>query len=111
MLTKRALDNLLNDFRADLSANGLTPNKILLFGSYAKGNVHHYSDVDVAVWSEQFTGDWLADFEKAKPVLGKYPRLQAKLYPAHADENNFDPFIEEIKRTGITIYEQEKQKR
>ena len=103
MLTKRDLDNLLNGFRTDLSANGLSPNKMLLFGSYAKGNVHQYSDVDVAVWSEQFTGDWLDDYEKAKPVLRKYPRVQAKLYPANADENNFDPFIEEIKRTGITI--------
>src|SRR5438067_2323477 len=103
MLTKRALNNLLNAFQADLSASGLTPNRMLLFGSYAKGNVHPYSDVDVAVWSEQFTGDWLADYERAKPVLRKYPQLQAKLYPASADENKFDPFIEEINRTGTTI--------
>lgn len=108
MLTKRDLNNLLLSFCNDLLENGISPKKLLLFGSYAKGGVSNYSDVDIAVWSDQFTGDLMADFEKAKPVLKKYPILQAKLYPAFADENNFDPFIGEIKRTGISIYEQEK---
>ncbi|MDQ6609639.1 MAG: nucleotidyltransferase domain-containing protein [Bacteroidota bacterium] len=103
MLTKRALKSLLNAFQNDLLVNGLTPKKLLLFGSYAKGGVHAYSDVDVAVWSDQFTGDGMTDYEKAKPVLKKYPILQAKLYPDFADENNFDPFIGEIKRTGVII--------
>ncbi len=103
MLTKRALNNLLIAFGNDLSASGIIPEKLLLFGSYANGGVHAYSDIDIAVWSNQFTGDVMADFEKAKPVLKKYPLVQAKLYPSFADENNFDPFIGEIKRTGITV--------
>lgn len=103
MFTKRALNDLLLALKTDLSANGLPPEVIILYGSYAKGNVHKYSDIDVAVWSNEFTGDGLGDFEKAKPVLRKYPQVQAKLYPRHADENNFDPFIDEIKRTGIRI--------
>lgn len=103
MLTKRALNDLLTTFCNDLSENGMAPESLILFGSYANGGVHAYSDVDIAVWSGEFTGDVLADFEKAKRVLNKYPVLQAKLYPQFADENNFDPFIGEIKRTGITI--------
>ena len=110
MFTKRALNTLLTAFWEELEAKGCQPEKLILFGSYAKGNVHAYSDVDVAVWSPLFTGEF-DDFEKALPVLRNYPKIQAKLYTAYADENNFDPFIEEIKRSGVVIYEQEKQKR
>lgn len=45
MLTKRALTNLLAELTGDLSANGFLPETIILFGSYANGNVHKYSDV------------------------------------------------------------------
>lgn len=110
MFTRSALNNLLESFCKELDEQGFHPEKLVLFGSYAKGNVHRYSDVDVAVWSPVFSGEF-TDFEKALSVLRNYPKIQAKLYPSFADENNFDPFIEEIKRTGIVIYEQEKQKR
>lgn len=56
MLTKRALSELLSTFQNDLSANGFPPDAKILYGSYAKGTVHKYSDVDVAVWSEAFSG-------------------------------------------------------
>jgi predicted nucleotidyltransferase len=108
MYTKKNLTELLQSFCKELDEKGFSPEKLILFGSYAKGNVHPYSDVDVAVWSPVFSGEF-DDFEKALPVLRNYPKIQAKLYPSSADENNFDPFIEEIKRTGIVIYEQEKQ--
>jgi predicted nucleotidyltransferase len=102
MFTKRALTSLLASFCKELGEKGFPPERLILFGSYAKGNVHAYSDVDVAVWSKEFSGEF-DDFEKAKPVLKNYPKIQAKLYPSFADETNFDPFIEEIKRTGIVI--------
>lgn len=102
MFTKTALAGLLQSFKNELTSHGFPPVRLILFGSYAKGGVHNYSDVDVAVWSAGFEGEF-DDFEKEKPVLRKYPRIQARLYPSYADENNFDPFIEEIKRTGIVI--------
>ena len=103
MLTKRALNKLLIDFVADLKSIGVSPDKMFLFGSYAKGNVHAYSDVDVASWSKKFSGESLSDFDMVKPILKKYPKLQAKLYPSFADEHNYDPFIYQIKQTGIAI--------
>lgn len=103
MLTKRALNNMLIAFISDLEASGISTEKILLYGSYVKGNVHAYSDVDVAIWSKEFTGDGMTDFERIKPVLKKYPLVQAKLYPHFANENNYDPFIDQVKKTGISI--------
>lgn len=31
-------------------------NKVIIFGSYAKGTIHKYSDVDIAVFSDYFKG-------------------------------------------------------
>ena len=103
MFTKRALTELLAAFQTDLAANGFPLDAMILYGSYANGSVHKYSDVDVALWSENFSGEGLLDFEKAKPVLKNYRQIHAKFYPRGADESNFDPFIEEIKRNGIVI--------
>lgn len=103
MLTKRALNELLTALRKDLTSAGFPLEAMILYGSYAKGNVHKYSDVDVALWSKSFSGEGLLDFEKTQPVFRNYRQVHAKFYPPGADENNFDPFIEEIKRTGIVI--------
>lgn len=103
MLTKRALNELLSAFQNDLSVNGFVPEAMILYGSYVSGKVHHYSDVDLAVWGKDFSGNGFEDFEKLRSVLRNYRKIDARFYPSGADENNFDPFIEEIKRTGIKI--------
>lgn len=102
MLAKTALKNMLAAFQRDLSAQGFTPVQMIVYRSSAHGNPHRCSDVDVALWSTAFDGVF-NNFKKVKPVLKNYPLIQAKLYPSFADEANFDPFIEEIKRTGIVI--------
>lgn len=94
---------MLGAFRKDMAANGFPLDAMILYGSYAKGAVHKYSDVDVALWSKTFSGEGMLDFELTLPVFRNYRQIHAKFYPHGADENNFDPFIEEIKRTGIVI--------
>lgn len=94
---------MLASFQSDLLANGFPPEAMILYGSYANGNVHHYSDVDVAVWGKEFSGNGMEDFERVRPVLRNYRGLHVKFYPADATGDNFDPFIDEIKRTGVKI--------
>ncbi|MDQ3845668.1 MAG: nucleotidyltransferase domain-containing protein [Bacteroidota bacterium] len=101
---------MLDSVRQEMVEKGIVPIKMVLFGSYANGRVHAYSDVDVAVWSEQFSGESLEDFEKVKSIAQKYRPVSFKLFPADATSLNYDPFIEVIEKTGICIYEQEKQK-
>lgn len=108
MLTRKALNELIHAVHHDLLDNGMQPFKIVLFGSYAKGGVHNYSDVDLAVWSQAFTGNPFADEEKVAAISRKHPPVSFRLYPKSATASNFDPFIEIIERTGITYYEQKK---
>jgi predicted nucleotidyltransferase len=77
---------------------------MILFGSYAKENVHQYSDVDIAIWNKKFIGEGLIDFELIQPVLRKFRKVNSidfKMYPTHATADNFDPFIEEIEKEGM----------
>ena len=53
MLTRKALNQRIEDFVADLRTAGYTPSRVLLFGSYAKGHPNEASDVDLAVWDKK----------------------------------------------------------
>jgi predicted nucleotidyltransferase len=109
MFTQRDLKILLQELVDDLMKNNISPRKVILFGSYAKGNVHTYSDVDLAVWSDKFSGDPIADFECIHPVIKKYRSVNVKLYPTEATADSYDPFIGIIEKTGIPVYEEKQQ--
>ena len=104
MLTRKALTNLLTGVFNELVEMGLRPDRMILFGSYAKGNIHAYSDVDLAICNKKFIGEGLIDFELVQPVLRKFRAVNSidfKMYPTGATAENFDPFIEEIERDGM----------
>ncbi len=101
MLTRKALNKLLVSISNDLLELNLRPDKMILFGSYAKECVTQESDVDIAIWHSRFVGNGLIDMELIRPILRKYRGVfDFKFYPSHATANNFDPFIQEIVRTG-----------
>ncbi len=111
MLTQKSLNALLKQVIKELLEQEIAPSKIILFGSYVIGKVHAYSDVDIAVWSEKFTGEAMKDFDIVREVAKSHRKVSFKLYPSYATPANYDPFIEIIETTGICIYEQEKQTR
>ena len=110
MLTSKALNHQLKQLYSQLDELGYKPDKIILFGSYAKGKVHQYSDVDVAIWNKKFSGSALNDMELIRPVIRNFRNFDIKFYPAGATSENFDPFIEVIEETGkqFSFNEQEK---
>ncbi len=103
MLTRRALNILIENIVEDMFNLDIKPEKIILFGSYSNGGIHAYSDVDLAVWSKKFTGECLIDFEIVRPLIKKYKNLDIKMYPSGATSENFDPFIDIIEKTGKSI--------
>lgn len=44
---------IIEDYITKLSEI-MTIDKVIIFGSYAKGNTHEYSDVDLAIFSDYF---------------------------------------------------------
>ena len=102
MLTRKTALKEAGNFLADLKAFGYAPVKAVLFGSMVTGRQHAWSDIDLAVWDEHFTGPIAMDYEKILPVLRPYQHLE--LHPFHPEDTaESNPFVAEIIRTGIEI--------
>lgn len=78
---------------------GYTIEKAILFGSYAKGNPRHESDVDLAIWDRSFSGLRSIDLLPMLAFLRNYPKLKVHFY----NLTKPDPFEEEIISSGIEI--------
>ena len=55
------IKNKINRFIELLEADQIHIQKAVLYGSYAKGNSDKWSDIDLALISEDFLGDSFAD--------------------------------------------------
>jgi len=76
---------------------------VYLFGSYAKGNPREYSDIDLAIVSDNFEGSRFFDKQK----LNKYILITSIDLEAHPfkteDFTEDNPFVKEILETGIRV--------
>jgi predicted nucleotidyltransferase len=87
-------------FLDQVEASGVHLVAAYLYGSYADGTAHPDSDIDVALISEYFTGDWLEDHRKTiEALLLSDPRIEpVRFRPEEfCDEH---PLVWEIKRKG-----------
>jgi uncharacterized protein len=97
--TQKKLLNHIQDFLNAIQAKGYSFDKVILFGSYANGYPHELSDIDLAIWSPQFSDDPYESKEKIRSILQQFSPIQ--LHPYAPNENaQSDPFIGEIERTG-----------
>jgi uncharacterized protein len=99
MLTQKKLNIFLQQLSLALLHNDFIIEKMVLFGSYSKGNPHANSDIDVAVWSAQFSGIRILDIETLAPIISKFHNLE--LHPFTLSDTALNnPFVAEILNTG-----------
>ena len=104
MLTQQTAIDTVRNYARDIEAKGVNLRTVILYGSFAKGTQHEWSDIDVALVADEFSGFYLDD-KKLFPYGGikkPYIRIEAKTYPTDYFRQG-DPFIEEITKTGIKI--------
>ncbi|MCE5340413.1 MAG: nucleotidyltransferase domain-containing protein [Planctomycetaceae bacterium] len=53
-MDKQAVLKIISEFRSLLESKGIKSQKLILFGSFAKGNFHQESDIDLVVISKDF---------------------------------------------------------
>src|SRR3989338_7619065 len=88
----------------------LSIDKVILFGSFAKGKEHEYSDIDLLVLSSDLKPDVpkLKYIREVKDKANLFdPDLQLFLYPTDVFENELcieKSFVQEIKNTGKVVY-------
>ena len=104
MLTQNAVIKTVRNYAKEINQQGINLRKVILFGSFAKGTQHEWSDIDVALVADDFTGVGFLDTPRFSSIGIKEPyiRIEAKTYPTDYFIES-DPFIEEIKQTGIEI--------
>lgn len=104
MAAKKNIILLVQKFVSDVERLGVKINEAVLFGSYAKGTPTADSDIDVALVSDKFINFEPIDldlFMKAK-IKKEYTRIHVQTYSTKYFKKG-DPFVEEIKNTGIRL--------
>ncbi len=102
MVRRKDIENEVAGYLTGLTELGFTLKKAILFGSMAKENPHEYSDIDLAVWSKDFSDNYFLNIEKTASLKRKFKRIE--LHPFTESETAEDnPFIEEIEATGKLI--------
>ncbi len=86
---------------------GIKPSKVILFGSYAKGTPHSYSDIDVAVVSPDFGKDEIEEmFLLARLTSKVSDRIEAVSFEENLfAKSKYDTLIGEVKKYGKVVYE------
>lgn len=86
-----------------LENNNIHIKKAILFGSYAKGTFNEWSDIDIALVSDNFQGNRFLD----KETLRKFKtQIDYSISPLPFWTEDFDGsnlFVKEIMESGISI--------
>ena len=102
MFTKQTLMKYITDYIAECNRLGVHFKKVILFGSYARSTAHEWSDIDLALVSDDFTGTRWDNRGKISPANIKFLDIEPHLFnTAYFEEGA--PFIEEIIKTGMEI--------
>jgi uncharacterized protein len=97
------IKELVRQFVLEAKKDNINISQAILFGSYAKGTNHEYSDIDIAIVSEDFEGTRLYDNIKlADATIRTSIDIETHPYrPEDFTEDNL--FVKEILERGIRI--------
>jgi predicted nucleotidyltransferase len=96
---------IIKQFVDALAKKGVRIEQVILYGSYASGNVRSGSDLDLAIVSPDFGKD---RFEEGKLLLQTAWRIDPRLQPIPIsseafEKNTWVPLIHEIREKGIEM--------
>lgn len=104
MLTKRAAIKIVENFVKEVKASGVHVRRAVLFGSYAHGKPHKWSDIDVALVADEFKGLGYNDSRYYAIIKCKgYLDISLRTYNTKDFTPKVDPFVEVIMEKGIEI--------
>lgn len=102
MVTRQGAIEMAQAFVRDCATAGMVFDKVLLFGSYAKGTAHKDSDIDLLLVSKRFTDDVLANLRLYSKININYPIIET--HPLSSSRmRDADEFIRKISAEAIEI--------
>lgn len=105
MLTQKSAIERVRSFAKQVTEAGVRLKRVVLFGSYASNKQHKWSDIDVALVADAFSGIGFYDIDLFGEILIKKPfrEIQPRTYSTKDFSPQKDPFVGEIIKTGIEI--------
>ncbi len=101
-MDQRKIDEGINKF-VERVISEYKPQKIILFGSYARGDYHENSDIDIAVVVDGFSDSFIDGEVNLYRIRRK---ILSDIEPILIDENeDKSGFLEHILSYGKTIYD------
>ena len=95
-------------FADTLRAHHLSLRQVVVFGSYARNEQRESSDIDVALVADEFSGFGFRDVGLIGDVLAERQFLDIEPHTFSPEQfTDWNPFVQEIKRTGIVVGEWE----
>ncbi len=82
--------------------NGLVFSKVIFFGSVANGMSNDDSDIDVMLFSDEFSDNIIENKGILSPFLRDYYNLDIKTYPSYMF-NKGGLLIDEVKKNGLEL--------
>lgn len=105
-LTQQVAIKRVKDFIDKIQDRGVSLSHVILFGSYARNEQHEYSDIDIALVSDSFTGLSVLDVQPFQDIKIQPPYVMFEIHTYNTAyfERGDNGFIdEEIKPKGIVI--------
>ena len=102
-MASSAIIKTVKDFAHQVSDCGVSLQKVVLFGSYARNEQTKYSDIDVALVADDFTGVPSQDVKLFLKALRKHYLIQVQTYHSKNFSPKKNPFVGEILKTGVEI--------
>lgn len=99
----KRIEQTIKSYIEQLESIGVHVQQAILFGSYATGKYDEWSDIDLAIVSDDFAGNRFNDRNKIRKVT---LRVNSDISPIPfrpEDFNDSNYFVKEILETGIRI--------
>ncbi len=104
-MAEKSVIKIIKRFTIALTKEGITVDKVILYGSYAKGKERPDSDIDVAVVSRDFGKDRTEEGMLLFRIAGE---IDVRLEPVPLSVKSYEndtwvPLIYEIRTKGIEL--------
>jgi len=102
MFTRETAITTAKNFIRDCRALPIQIDRAILFGSTVQGNAHKDSDIDLALFSQNFTDNILKNIDLIGKVNIRYPEIDVHTFNTSEQKGN-GILIEQIFKTGVEI--------
>ena len=101
---KKEIKNIVLEYRKRIENSGIPVERMVVFGSYARGKARKDSDIDICVVSSKLGKDEMTEIGKLNLLHWKLDnRIEAHPVSLKDYKSIATPFISEIQKYGIEV--------